>query len=90
VANFVVQQLMPACNNPQQLELVLSEVIPLFPDLYKTRPGVLRSAVSACIALNCGYKAVVRGLRDAVKIQSREDDKHFCDVYLRLQTLVVS
>ncbi|RKP06773.1 armadillo-type protein [Thamnocephalis sphaerospora] len=87
VANFVVQRIMPACNGPEQLELILSEVVPLFPKLYKTRPGVLRSAVDACVALNCGHKGVVKGLREAVKIQSREDDKHFCDVYLRLQTL---
>jgi hypothetical protein len=90
VANFVVQRLMPACNGPQQLELVLAEVVPLFPDLYKTRPGVLRSAVDACVKLDCGYKGVVKGLRDAVKIQSRDDDPSFGNVYIRLQTLEVS
>ncbi|KAI8058172.1 armadillo-type protein [Syncephalis plumigaleata] len=87
VANFVVQRLMPACNGPQQLELVLAEIVPLFPDLYKTRPGVLRSAVDACNKLNCGYKGVVKGLKDAVKMQSRDDDPLFGSVYIRLQTL---
>jgi hypothetical protein len=90
VANFVVQRLMPACNGPQQLELVLAEIVPLFPDLYKTRPGVLRSAVDACNKLNCGYKGVVKGLKEAVKIQLRDDDPLFGSVYIRLQTLEVN
>ncbi|KAI9599477.1 armadillo-type protein [Syncephalis fuscata] len=87
VANFVVQRLMPACNGPQQLELVLAEIVPLFPSLYKTRPGVLRSAVEACIKLDCGHKGVVKGLKEAIKIQSRDDDIHFGSAYIRLQTL---
>ncbi|KAK9768120.1 Nucleolar protein 9 [Basidiobolus ranarum] len=87
IANFVVQHLLTNAKNAGQLEVMMSEIVPDFTGfLRRGRSGVIRSAIDACVRLDCCYKEVMKGISKAFGANTMDERKEFVNLVIRMQS----